>query len=290
PTGIQSKQLPSKTAHSETPSGPDAESSPAGGQLLVREFLGISPREDRPWPPHDRRSKNVIGFLIATLPDPVASGLPYEFDRFLGSIQAALQAKGYVLYQFKLPWQDCLPGGSETAQSGQDPCKEKPPYDVKPVLLLFNNHTATPNLQQETDGKKDPDLLLVYLIGETPTGGIHKVALKAALQDMHWFCARGSERADPLPLAGQGSCNRIAILGPTFSGSAQSLDFVMSSWLDSVVRKSGVSFRIISGSAILIDRKKDFQDAGQAADFRATVVPDSDQLCRFLDFMRELRR
>jgi hypothetical protein len=42
--------------------------------------------------------------LIATVPDPIDSSLGYLFDRYLVSIQRAMEAADYVLDRFELPW------------------------------------------------------------------------------------------------------------------------------------------------------------------------------------------
>lgn len=272
-----------------------------GGRKLVRDFLGISPNDNQPRPKDDRRSKNRIGFLVATVPDPIDSGLPYEFDRLLDSIQAALQSRDYILFQFKLPWQDCLLGrrqlgdgdsqGTEGGEGPDDPRKEKEKlrYQTKPGLMLFSKGLSqdqeNKSLADKGDGDADPDLLLLYLIGETPTSGIHKTALKAALDDLEWFCARGEEVADTFPVAKRASCEKIPLLAPTFSGSAQSLDLALSSWLN---ERRDVSFRIISGSATVINSHRNFRGSGQASNFSATVVPDSVSRCLFWNYLQEL--
>jgi len=45
--------------------------------------------------------------LIPTLPDPVdAANLSYTYDRYIDAIQRAMEAAGYVLDRFDLPWLD----------------------------------------------------------------------------------------------------------------------------------------------------------------------------------------
>src|SRR5690348_14576258 len=43
--------------------------------------------------------------LITTLPDPIdAANLSYTYDRYIDAIQRAMEAAGYVLDRFDVPW------------------------------------------------------------------------------------------------------------------------------------------------------------------------------------------
>ena len=45
--------------------------------------------------------------LIATLPDPIdAANLSYTYDRYIDAIQRAMEAAGFVLDRFDVPWLD----------------------------------------------------------------------------------------------------------------------------------------------------------------------------------------
>ncbi len=253
-----------------------------GGRNLVRYFLGWPKRQETPpWGADDSRGKTQVEFLIATLPDPVDSGLPHLFDRRLDSIQAALQRAGYLpTGRSRLPWQDCLLGHTKTAAGdGEDgsnagseakkgkgekkddkqkACEQQRPFRKEPGVILL----------QDTNGQDGVHLLLLYLIGETPISGIQKGALRTALEEMAWFCdwhgqEQGKNPKDPLfqtLRAPDTSCGQIRVLGPTFSGSAQSLDFALSSWLNSASRADELQVRMISGSATAIDPDDSFQN------------------------------
>src|SRR6202043_2348433 len=83
---------------------------------LLEEFFDADPDQfdttkpwshnDCPWPPADRslggdpRGRDHLGFLIATLPDPSFAPLRSEFDSYLGALQSALGADGYLLDRF----------------------------------------------------------------------------------------------------------------------------------------------------------------------------------------------
>jgi len=84
-----------------------------GDREILDEFLGLEPDDEarrqsanQTWPDEDRRKNFQIDFLIVTVPDPIDSGLPYMFDRFMSSIQAAIAADDYALDRFDMPWLD----------------------------------------------------------------------------------------------------------------------------------------------------------------------------------------
>ena len=67
---------------------------------------------------------------------------------------------------------------------------------------------------------------------------------------------------------------RFRIMGPSFSGSAVSLRFVLDKWSESRSNISNVRFQIISGTATAIDASWLSQAAQGHATFQATVPPD----------------
>ncbi len=254
------------------------------GRHRIREFLGL-PDTGRPsWKPPNTE----IDFLIATLPDPIDSGLPHMFDRNLGSIQAALQADGYLLSSFDLPWQGCL--GKNEDKDKQKACGEEP-WDKQPGLLLVSRHEA-----------EKIRLLLLYVVGETPASGIHQEALQSALDEMAWFCSWRNDGSDPfLQSLGQSSryCKEreVRVLGPTFSGSAQSLDFALNSWMHLTGRPHGVSLRLISGTATAIDLDTGFYNIQKPYHswhppdprvFSSMQVPDKVTWCKLLDYLKQV--
>ncbi len=210
------------------------------GPGMVADFLGVPLAGDLAQ--HDRRSPTQARFLFATLPDPVDSGEPYAFDRFLSSLEAALFQNRYSLSRFYLPWQDCILGSGESNPGANDDqgtederkvCLDDRPFEYRPGVLVFTRPSPSTSI------------LLLYLIGETPTSGIQKIALHTALDEMSWFCGDQNTAHDLLGAKYEGirsvldsvrrvinqpDCDKVNILGPSFSGSAQSLDFALSSW------------------------------------------------------------
>jgi hypothetical protein len=232
-----------------------------GGRDAVQNFFMLSKSEPGShWPnaAQDPRTTATLKFLIATVPDPVDSGLPHSFDRFIAAIQAAVQTQSYFLSDFDLPWEDCLHEGKKGSNESTGgnlnfEIKEKKPgvsittaptdkcheqrFTQVPGFLLFSNSRGDTSSDPAGD-KSKPDLLLVYLIGESPTSGIHQRPLITSLNEIAGYCGWRKDAAQTASLAtGPKSTNcsqkDLRILGPSFSGSAQSLDFALGFWLDS---------------------------------------------------------
>src|SRR5258708_1562350 len=176
----------------------------------------------------DPRYKYSIDSIIATLPDPIESGLSDKLDDEIDAIQKAAESQGYVLDRFKLPWptraeraakggeaeidqsEDSEPTRDETEHAGAKPGQRSEPG----VLLFRDGHSR--------------HLLVVFLVGETPTSGIHKPALSRALQQA---CELRNSFASALPRGdGSDNCPPISIMGPAFSGSQDSVVFAIHDW------------------------------------------------------------
>lgn len=288
------------------------------GRIAIQGFFGRYRSQIPTVTAHDPRKRATLNFLIMTVPDPVDSGLPHVFDRYMASLQAAVQTQPYFLSSFELPWKDCLlkkgekdskdgasgePGNqnenSDEDKTQQQACKERR-FAKEPGFLLLSNPTQRDRI----------DLLLVYLIGETPTNGIQKQALKSALREVARYCRWWKEGEDQLHFSDDAwphspTCEengQIRILGPSYSGSAQSLDLVLSSWIEDIYPVKP-NVKIVSGSATAIDIERDFHntiqqvsDTGQPNQskprftFSSMELPDSVSIPKFLVYLRGIQR
>src|SRR5262249_32118851 len=71
--------------------------------------------------------------------------------------------------------------------------------------------------------------LVMFLVGDTPTGGIHKQALDTCLSIIEWFQLKDpQQRQHP----------ELKIVGPAFSGSQHSLQIALHNWWS---RRDGMS-------------------------------------------------
>ena len=212
--------------HGSAPrAGAGSRADPADGEgpgsSLLARYLGVDDTATR----QRIGSGYTIGVLIATVPDPVDSSLDWAFDTYVASIRAAYEASGYVLDGASLPWFDAT---GSLRQRGPD--EDVARWETTPGVMLFRN--ASPRADS---------LRLLYLVGETPTGGVAKAALAAALKERAELLRPGRFGALVHP-------REIRVVGPVFSGSAVSLRLVLESWL-ATHRDDRDGVRLLSGTA-----------------------------------------
>jgi hypothetical protein len=176
--------------------------------------------------------------LVPALPDP-------RMDQALDAIQRAFSSSknrlpggfppepdDYLLDRAWLPWAGASPGTAKPAASA-------------PGILLFR-------------GSKPHALEVVFVIPETSKMGIQKDTFRQALD-----LIAGLQGASVEPT--------VAILGPSFSGSVESLRVALSSW--SLGRSDPLSFRAASGSASADDLETVFDEL--QVSFCRVMLPDS---------------
>jgi len=163
-------------------------------------------------------------FVIATLPDPIHTHLALMFDRMAEVIQQAAQDEGYSYEDSWLPWDDKDEAYVRLADADQASYRKELSED-QPGILVFR-HGALEEINKEpspSESKSSDPLapyrngLIVFVVGEDPTRGIHTEQFTNALA---WIDKlRGLNSSKP---------SRTAILGPTFSGSFPSLAKLLS--------------------------------------------------------------
>lgn len=162
----------------------------------------------------------AVDSIIAAVPDPVESALGNQFDNFLDAIQRALADSHYALDRFRNPWPLPAAGGEsfgaykKGSYGGADSDTiAKPAYATEPGMMLF----------RDSQGRR---LMVVFLVGETPTRGIHKSAFKNALGQALEI-ANAHPSIPPADRTAKGSGAVIKAMGPSFSGSADSMKFAL---------------------------------------------------------------
>ena len=197
-------------------------------------------------------SKNhyALVFTIALVPDPLDSDLAANSDQALAAIQEGFAESGYLLDRLWLPWKD------ETA------IRDKT-YRKVPGVLLFRRDDNTGRW-----------LNAVFLVGETSKLGIHKPAFANTLELIAAF--RDASPGDTI----------VRIVGPSFSGSAESLRLAILTWRENETlhKKSPFTFKIMTGSATAPKLEDLFEDVGPAT-FCRSVVPDDILLQQGLEFL-----
>lgn len=180
----------------------------------------------------------AVEALVALVPDPVDSHVRWLYDPIVESIQAAAATAEFTLDRFVVP------------DFGSDPARASD-HEIRPGVILF---------RKEDDARKVERLLVVLLVPEVPTFGIHPEAFARAAD----FVVR---RRVPL-----------RILGPTYSGSVSGLRAALE---DAALRAEATDgnplrVRIVSGSATRKDNAEALEVSRPElrSSFRTTILPD----------------
>jgi hypothetical protein len=145
-----------------------------------------------------------VRFAIATVPNPVSTHLALLFDRTVEAIQQAAQDERYTYDDSWFPWEATTKDYSFLLDQQAAEELQKIQQD-QPGVMVFRQ-----GLFNETADSPYKSGLVVFLVGEKPTGGIDDKQFDNALA----WTALLREISDTQPLR---------ILGPTFSGSLPSL-------------------------------------------------------------------
>ncbi len=192
-------------------------------------------------------------FLVATVPDPIDANARWQFDPVVSAIQSAAAASGYVLDRFEFQdWDSTTDASARRTRSTR--------HERYPSIILFRH-------QNPKEGQVDR-LLVVLLAYETATTGVHEGALGRALRLAHLW-RRRDEKSKP-----------VRILGPSFSGSVDSLQRVIAPML----HRQDFAVRIVSGSATGPDNQARLQGLSKdtRVTYHATVWPDDVMLAHVL--------
>lgn len=195
-----------------------------------------------------------VRVLVATVADYHDSNGRWRADEELVTIQAAAGAAGYSLLDFYLPdWQ----AGAAAVQA-----ETLRRHEREPGALLFRKDPDSAAIP----ARPKPALLLVLLVPETPTAGVHVRVLETAVRfARNWWPTRSVE-----------------VVGPKFSGSTLSVRTA----LEEIAADGGgrLSAVIVSGLASSSSNKRLLLEAtprsrgALSIDYRTTVHYDEDLL------------
>lgn len=200
-------------------------------------------------------------FVIATVPDPLHTHFSLLFDRFIEAIQQGAQDEGYEYDSSWLPWETEEPPLAllEDQEKADD---RKTKREDQPGILLFRNANDAPYKKA----------LIVFIVGEEPTRGIHRTQFENAVS---WIVALRKHGLKSSP---------AAILGPTFSGSLPSLTELLSADNLPGTLNGGTELAIYTGSSTSREAGKQFAKT-KGIDFRSFLQDDEtvlDRFCRYL--------
>lgn len=210
-----------------------------------------------------RHSGYHLNFMIALVPDPIDSGLSSDFDLTMSALQSGLGEAGYRLDRQWLPWVE--PEAADVRA-----------YRETAGLMLFRRRPRpVPDKPNAA-----PQLLAVFVVGETLKTGIHQPAFEGAVdfildlhvQDRSLPSDAGLAWAAALRPNQDARCSEIPVLGPSYSGSVPSLRLALG-------HARPACFRIVSGTASEpgLEARIEEPFSGNTAvrvRFSRTVVPD----------------
>jgi hypothetical protein len=195
----------------------------------------------------------AMEFMIALVADPIDSRLALDFDLALSALQRGLADGEYRFVSKWLPWTD-LDAGEQKQHRGAA------------GMILFRYD------QLQAGKPEDRSLLAVFVVGETPKLGIHKLAFQRAVDFILALHPQAAGKAFEIP-----------VLGPTFSGSTDSLRLAIAT------APPDACFRIVSGSAAAPGLEARLQGGALAArvGFSRTLVDEDTQASTALAFLRD---
>jgi hypothetical protein len=192
-----------------------------------------------------------VDFLIATVPDPIDSNARWQFDPTYDSLQRAISASGYALARFYIPDLDLT---------------RNPDTDARVVNRL---HERLPGVVLFSNGSR---LLVLFLVFETATSGVHQEAFRQAV----WTLAHWTEDQDTPP--------EVRVVGPMFSGSIPSLGRAMES-VRSTLPRSNIRYRVITGAATNAGNGDQLASIVRTdLSYRTTVLNDQELLMALASF------
>ncbi len=270
----------------------------------LREFVGL-PADVAAGKSHAVRTKLFDRLrayepkvLIATLPDPVDSTVGYRFDLLYSAIQTAIEEAGFTPDRYHVPWvlTDSRPRRNESGNPVQEHPKDASPGAQTnwPGIALFRRVSGDTNRSLRSVASKiaqDPvqadirepekgSLLILLLVGETSTWGIHKNAFWEALRLRKQLQFRSSDTS-PSTL----------VLGPYFTGSMPSMQAAIALWHSGFTGKQGANsnsdqFVILSGSVTGVKKHTVEQPFGGLVHFSTTVHNDESRLRAIIHYIR----
>ncbi|HSS78442.1 MAG TPA: hypothetical protein VLV54_17070 [Thermoanaerobaculia bacterium] len=195
-----------------------------------------------------------LHFLVALVPAPPDPRL----DQALEAVQRAFAQSDYLADRVWLPW------------TGEGANRVGGAVQTAPGLFLFRR-------RESAGSPRSNSLFLVFLVGETPKAGIQKPAFREALK-----LASGlqSGASDPT----------VALLGPSFSGSVESLRLSLHWWKQWEGEQQGrppLSFLAATGSATASAKDIEGPLKAEGVDLCRAVLPDETLHELTLDFLRD---
>src|SRR5262245_48887009 len=150
-----------------------------------------------------RESRSLA--VIAMVPDPLDSHAAYRFDETLEALQTGAQEAEYLFDRFALIWPK---PGSNPPEDNKSDNKKDDKSDKKESKSGARDFRTTPSVVLFRHKSDKDHVLVMFLVGETPTAGVHKTAMVRALQlSRALLGSKVTSKED----------SRLRVIGPNFS-------------------------------------------------------------------------
>jgi hypothetical protein len=201
---------------------------PASGlHDLISDYFGAEPANE----PADatkfreehwnvpKSAQRTVKFIIASLPDPVHTHMALLFDRGIETIQRSAQANGYLFSRAWMPWEISSHSESPDFSVRMAQTKYRDQVESLPGLMIFQK-SATVSVTEQS-------ILFVFVVGETPTSGLHMEQFQNALNIRQSILRSRPNANVAAQAAASNESEVLRIYGPTFSGSLSSLETIL---------------------------------------------------------------
>jgi hypothetical protein len=210
------------------------------------------------------QSGSEIKVVIATVPDPRHTHLSLFFDRTIDAIQQAAQEAGWIFDRANMPWESQEHPESTDFRVREQQKEFEDAKEGLPGLMIFRQ-AAPQDLNTS---------LFVFVVGETPTGGVSRSQFETAVKTITTIAAENHSVEK----------SALRIIGPTFSGSLYSLARLLNGPLSQKIF-NGIVIR--SGTVSSYNTVAWFTQCfpnPQQVDFATFQQSDKYMLRRFLEF------
>jgi hypothetical protein len=219
--------------------------------------------------------------LIVCVPNPIDSAAGYHFDLVVESLEAAMSAQGFVRDRFVFPWRDFRDRVAADPKRRYDREERQRLREAGAILFRRSERGET-----ETSRR----LVMILLVGESPLLGISKKAFDDSVRLIRKDLPAEAKKPKSSFCLANPLRDEIPVLGPFFSGSADSLAIAIAEWLG---KNDWLRFNVVSGSAMNVDKdafEASFQQTVRVpfappVHFHATIAPSSllqSELIRFV--------
>jgi hypothetical protein len=234
--------------------GGDGKTRAAEARALLEEFrdwrlltyLATGVKKSREGTGHPIYS---VDFIVATIPDYVDSNSGWQADQVLAATQSAMAQDNYLFDRVRLVDWSRASAGPLTVLSGSRL------HERQPGAIIFRR------VADRDIADRSIRLQVVLTVLETPTAGVHQVALRNSLRFLRAWNACSS--------VGKPS---LKVLGPTFSGSTVSLAMVLG---EAPFPTSFSGRFVVTGSATADENDAMMKQFSNGAIFKAPIQPTS---------------